>query len=100
MILLSRLAPVTSEETTLGANYVLLSEAQEQLYIMTEADIRFIQLFGRPVKYGLYSCVIEEADKPPVKDKSVPFYECKIIGMYKYEPRSLVPCDLSIDWSR
>lgn len=100
MLLLSRLEPVTSEEITVGTKYVLLSEAQEQLYLLTDPEIRFVKIFGRPIKYGLYACVIENVDRCPSKEKSVPFFGCRTTNMYKYKPHSYEDCDLSIDWSR
>lgn len=100
MLLLSHLVPVTSEEIVVGSKYVLLSEAQEQLYLLNEPETRFISIFGRPVKYGLYECVIDVVDRCPSKEKSVPFFECTHAGLYKYKPHSYEDCDLSIDWSR
>lgn len=98
MLLLSHLEPVVSDEIDLGNSYILLSAAQEQIYILRNSDIEYIKLFGRPQNYGMFSCKIEEVDG--AIDQSAPFCACDTPGMYKHSPDKSERTDLVIDWSR
>lgn len=98
LLLLSNLEPVASDEISTGKSYILLSSAQEQIYLLKDCDIEFIKIFGRPPNYGMFSCNIEETYESV--SQSVPFFKCGTQGMYKHAPKLDVIGDLAIDWSR
>ena len=100
MILLSHLEPITSDMVVPGQPSILLSKAQNQLYMLKDCDMRYIKIFGRPSNYGLYSCDVEEIPFDEYTGAPVPFYTCSIDGMYKFDPSRDGVFDLSIDWSR
>lgn len=99
MLVLSSLEPVTSDEISVGNSYILLSSAQEQIYMLQDCNIEYIKIFGRPSNYGLFSCNVEEVHAPT--ERYMPFFECEgTKGMYKHTPGSTLESDLAIDWSR
>lgn len=98
MLLLYNLDPVLSEEVQTGTRYILLSSAQEQIYLLEDCDVKYIRIFGRPHNYGMFSCSIDSVDKQPPNTPA--FTRCPSIeGMFKHAPDCAKNADLVIDWT-
>lgn len=98
MLLLYNLEPVLSEEVQPGTRYILLSSAQEQIYLLEDCDIKYISIFGRPHNYGMFACSVDSVDKQP--SSTTAFTRCPSIdGMFKHAPDCTENADLIIDWS-
>lgn len=98
MLLLYNLEPVLSEEVQPGTRYILLSSAQEQIYLLEDYVLTYIRIFGRPHNYGMFSCSIDSVDKHP--SNTTAFTRCPYIdGMFKHAPDCVKNADLVIDWS-
>lgn len=98
MLLLYNLEPVLSEEVQPGTRYILLSSAQEQIYLLEDCVLKYIRIFGRPHNYGIFSCSIDSTDKQP--PNATAFTRCPYIdGMFKHAPDCVKNADLVIDWS-
>lgn len=97
MIILSTLVPVTSEEMVLDKSYIILSSAEQQIYILSDSDKKFVKLFGRPSNYSLFSCTIDMHSYLTVDDTTT-FSECECPGLYKHVEKRGIEGDLAIIW--
>ena len=97
MIVLSNLVPVSVEEMILDKTYIILSSSEEQIYILSDSDKKFVKLFGRPSNYSVFSCDIDERVDLEVKDTTT-FSECDCPGLYKHVKKRGIEGDLAIIW--
>lgn len=96
---ITHIAPVIYKEVSLGIQYILMSEVRGEVYVLSEDEIRFIKKFGRPEKWGLYSCIMDEVSDDSVTDQQVPFCDTPMKRSYEICHHSLGHATMVIDWN-